>query len=324
MICFNCKRQIPDNVPNCPNCGAPIVPHEQVGQEIRVRRWQRWIFYVIFIVLFLGAVAFAVYIYSQNTALLNSSIDLKNSLSQTQSSLAASQSSLSGKDTQLQQVQGQVSQLQQDITAKQALLDQKLAEVQTISRQKEDLTKQYDQFNSVLSAVNANTFNTLIQMGVGMSFRDLARIPVADYNLGVGTDSDGDGLSNLAEAAFGTDPQKSDTDGDSYADKQEIIAGFDPLSKTNKYPIDLKFAAAQRGKILLSVQGQNEAWYVNPKDSKRYFLGRPADAVKALEGTQKVSTSASIPVTAAPKPVSSTPPAASTAAPAPVVPNYNY
>jgi len=290
MICFNCKRQIPDNVPNCPNCGAPIVPQVQVGKEIRFRRWQRWIFYVIFIVLFLVAVAFAVYVYNQNTALLNASSNLKKSLDQASADLTATQANLTGKDAQLQQVQGQVTQLQQDITAKQSLLDQKLAEVQSISQQKEEITKQYDQFNSVLSAVNANTFNTLIQMGIGASFKDLSRIPVADYNLGVGTDSDSDGLSNLAEAAFGTDPLKADTDGDSYNDKKEIVDGYDPLSKTNKYPIDLKFAASQKGRILLSVQGNNEAWYVNPKDNKRYFLGRPADAVKALEGTQKVTT----------------------------------
>jgi len=311
MICFNCKRQIPDNVPNCPNCGAPIVPHEQIGQEIRVRRWQRWIFYVIFIVMFLSAVAFAVYVYSQNTALLNASVDLKNSLTKTQNDLTATQTSLSGKDTQLQQVQGQVTQLQSDIAAKQSLLDQKLAEVQSISQQKDNVMQQYDQVNSVLSVVNANTFNSLIQMGVPMSFKDLARIPVADFNLGAGTDSDGDGLSNLAEAAFGTDPLKADTDGDGYTDKQEVISGFDPLSKTNKYPIDLKFAASQKGKILISVQGQNEAWYVNPKDNKRYFLGRPADAVKALEGTQKVSTSSPAAITVPAKQITTTPAAAS-------------
>lgn len=32
------------------------------------------------------------------------------------------------------------------------------------------------------------------------------------------------------------------------------------------------------GKILLQVEANGEAWYVNPTDSKRYFLGRPADA----------------------------------------------
>ncbi|MDP2655976.1 MAG: thermonuclease family protein [bacterium] len=32
------------------------------------------------------------------------------------------------------------------------------------------------------------------------------------------------------------------------------------------------------GKILLQVQSKGEAWYVNPADKKRYYLGRPADA----------------------------------------------
>jgi len=32
------------------------------------------------------------------------------------------------------------------------------------------------------------------------------------------------------------------------------------------------------GKILLNVEKNGEAWYVYPKDNRRYFLGRPADA----------------------------------------------
>ncbi len=32
------------------------------------------------------------------------------------------------------------------------------------------------------------------------------------------------------------------------------------------------------GKILLNVEKNGEAWYVNPENSKRYFLGRPSDA----------------------------------------------
>ncbi|PLX28038.1 hypothetical protein C0583_02290 [Candidatus Parcubacteria bacterium] len=32
------------------------------------------------------------------------------------------------------------------------------------------------------------------------------------------------------------------------------------------------------GKILLNVEKDGEAWYINPSDNKRYFLGRPADA----------------------------------------------
>ncbi|NTU98675.1 phosphodiester glycosidase family protein [Candidatus Falkowbacteria bacterium] len=36
------------------------------------------------------------------------------------------------------------------------------------------------------------------------------------------------------------------------------------------------------GRILISTQGKGEAWYVNPADSKRYYLGRPADAFTVM------------------------------------------
>lgn len=38
------------------------------------------------------------------------------------------------------------------------------------------------------------------------------------------------------------------------------------------------------GKILLAVEGKGEAWYINPADSKRYYLGRPADAFQVMRG----------------------------------------
>jgi hypothetical protein len=204
--------------------------------------------------------------------------------------------SLTDKEQQVQQAQSQASQLQQDLTQNKSLLEQKTLEIQRISQDKDSLMQDYDKFKTVLSAVNANTFNTIIQMGVGMTFKDLARIPVADYNLNYGNDTDGDGLSELAEEALGTNKNNKDTDGDGYEDKKEAIDGYDPLNN-NKYPIDLKFANTQKGKILLAVQGNNEAWYVSPKDGKRYFLGRPTDAVSALEGTQKSITPTSVTTT---------------------------
>lgn len=36
------------------------------------------------------------------------------------------------------------------------------------------------------------------------------------------------------------------------------------------------------GKILLNVEGLGEAWYVNPTDLKRYYLGRPTDAFRIM------------------------------------------
>ena len=43
-------------------------------------------------------------------------------------------------------------------------------------------------------------------------------------------DTDGDGLSNQAEQAAGTNPAKTDTDGDSLGDREEVqVYGTDPL-----------------------------------------------------------------------------------------------
>lgn len=36
------------------------------------------------------------------------------------------------------------------------------------------------------------------------------------------------------------------------------------------------------GRILLSVEENGEAWYLNPLDLRRYYLGRPADAFKVM------------------------------------------
>ncbi len=41
-------------------------------------------------------------------------------------------------------------------------------------------------------------------------------------------------------------------------------------------------AAALNGRILLQVQDKGQAWYVNPLDSRRYYLGRPDDAFQIM------------------------------------------
>lgn len=49
------------------------------------------------------------------------------------------------------------------------------------------------------------------------------------------------------------------------------------------YPAQAITLAAQlSGRILLQVQSRGEAWYVNPKDQKRYYLGRPEDAFNLM------------------------------------------
>ena len=37
-----------------------------------------------------------------------------------------------------------------------------------------------------------------------------------------------------------------------------------------------------KGRILLQVEQHGEAWYVNPTDNKRYYLGRPDDAFEIM------------------------------------------
>ena len=41
-------------------------------------------------------------------------------------------------------------------------------------------------------------------------------------------------------------------------------------------------ASQLSGRILLQVEAKGEAWYVNPKDYKRYYLGKPDDAYKLM------------------------------------------
>jgi len=41
-------------------------------------------------------------------------------------------------------------------------------------------------------------------------------------------------------------------------------------------------ATRLKGKILLQVESKGEAWYINPVNEKRYYLGRPADAFQVM------------------------------------------
>lgn len=54
-------------------------------------------------------------------------------------------------------------------------------------------------------------------------------------------------------------------------------------SNTDSLEGDLNLRQKMSGKILLQVESNGEAWYVNPKNLKRYFLGRPADAFKVMQ-----------------------------------------
>jgi hypothetical protein len=127
-------------------------------------------------------------------------------------------------------------------------------------------------------------FEIIKQFGIGITNDNLTKIQVADANLS-GPDSDGDGLSDRVELGLGTDLLSADTDGDGFNDKTELIYGFSPLTKLGNQVINKNFANKNKGKIFLQVESLGEAWYVNPTDGKRYFLGSGTDALNVMKTT---------------------------------------
>ena len=123
-------------------------------------------------------------------------------------------------------------------------------------------------------------FNLMRQLGIGITNDNLKKIRIANENL-TGLDSDNDGLSDMAEDSISTDKAKPDSDNDGYNDRDEIINGYNPKG-AGKLNIDTNLAKTQAGKILLQVESHGEAWYVNPDNNQRYFLGRPADAFNLM------------------------------------------
>jgi hypothetical protein len=125
-------------------------------------------------------------------------------------------------------------------------------------------------------------FEIMREQGIGIKKSELEKIEIGSFNVS-GIDIDNDGLSDSFEDAIGTDKNKDDTDGDGYKDKDEIKAGYSPIIKNQKYKFDIIFAGEQKGKTFLQVEQKGEAWYINPNDRKRYFLGRPTDAFKIMK-----------------------------------------
>ncbi len=114
-------------------------------------------------------------------------------------------------------------------------------------------------------------YNFLSKFGLGISNANLAKIPIAVDQRLVKIDSDGDGLDDRLERAIGTDPDNPDSDGDGYPDGLEILNHFNPLGP-GRLPIDLDFSASLAGQILLQVEDNGEAWYINPEDNLRYYI----------------------------------------------------
>lgn len=126
-----------------------------------------------------------------------------------------------------------------------------------------------------------DAFSIMRSLSLGVTNESLKKIPVAEANFS-GLDTDGDGLSDAVETGFGTDPKKNDTDGDGYNDKEEVLSGFDP-NGPNRLATNVELVNKMSGYILLQVESKGEAWYVNPSNKKRYYLGRPSHAFNLMK-----------------------------------------
>ena len=126
-------------------------------------------------------------------------------------------------------------------------------------------------------------FMTMVQYGVGIRSVDLRRIPVSlDYLSG--HDSDGDGLPDDFEKAYGTNHLSADSDSDGYNDLLELNNNYDPnYGNAYKLSYDESFAEKNKGRIFIDVEQGGAAWYLSPENNKRYYLGRPDNAFQIMK-----------------------------------------
>lgn len=114
-------------------------------------------------------------------------------------------------------------------------------------------------------------YEALRTFGLGITDADIAKIPVGIESRFQETDTDGDGLSDKMEEGLGTDIAKADTDGDGFNDGTEVSSGHNPLG-SGTLPTSATLLNRLKGRIVLQVLKQGQAWYISPVDGKRYYL----------------------------------------------------
>jgi len=125
----------------------------------------------------------------------------------------------------------------------------------------------------------ADAYSIMQNFGVGITNGNLSKIAIGIIE--EGEDLDYDGLPDVLENVLGTNSLNPDSDNDGYNDKLEIENNYDPLT-SGKLNIDENFSKENLGKIFLQTEKSGEAWYVNPQNKKRYYLGRPVDAFNVM------------------------------------------
>lgn len=121
-------------------------------------------------------------------------------------------------------------------------------------------------------ADGARAYGALRKFGLGITNKDLAKIPVGIEKRFLDTDTDGDGLADKLEEGLGTDINNTDTDSDGVSDYDEVIKNRTNPLGSGKLSYDNKLLNRLKGRIVLQVESRGEAWYINPVDGKRYYL----------------------------------------------------
>lgn len=251
-----------------------------VSKDVKMRRQQRWVFYVIFVLFFLAALLVVLKVYADNTKLTANVENLNSALSQRTRDLEQVRQELAQRNQAAENQSGSLEQLKQELANN---LNQLQAAVAKNREYESELSQKdssgQDQALS-LERAKANTANLILNLGVELSSEEINKIPVANITV-AGLDTDKDGLSDDFEAALGTDYLKADSDGDGYSDAEEIFGGFNPLG-AGLLPLDPKLADRHKGKIVLHRRGEVfYGWYIG-NDGQRYYLGNSGNKFEAL------------------------------------------
>lgn len=126
--------------------------------------------------------------------------------------------------------------------------------------------------NRFYLADGARAYGALRKFGLGITNKDLAKIPVGVEKRFLDSDTDADGLADKLEEGLATDKNKEDTDGDGVSDYDEAIKSQTNPLGAGKLIYDNKLVGRLKGRIVLQIENRGEAWYINPADGKRYYM----------------------------------------------------
>ncbi|MBI5733870.1 MAG: hypothetical protein HY973_02915 [Candidatus Kerfeldbacteria bacterium] len=110
-------------------------------------------------------------------------------------------------------------------------------------------------------------------------------------------DSDQDGLTDMEEIVFGTDPKKPDSDGDGFLDGSEVAQGFDPAKASGAKLEDSVNLAAYNNKHLAYTIKYPVKWLAKPTEtteSEVIFSGGGDEFIEVLvvDNPEKLSAAA--------------------------------